>query len=107
MSGRLPPFERNSNTRKKKNPACLGGEQGSRKIDDLCQILNYLTASLVKSRFVEPRSALAARVPNPNSGCVIRKEMPRHRIDDGVVSECFEYVLGDFIGSEGIGLIGF
>ena len=36
-----------------KNPACLSGEQGSRKIDDLCQILNYLPASLVRfSSFV-------------------------------------------------------
>jgi hypothetical protein len=43
-----------------KKPACFSGEQGSRKVDDLCQILNYLLASLVRSSFAKLSRVLVA-----------------------------------------------
>ena len=55
-----PRFEKVVNRPETKNPAGLSGEQGSRNFDDLCQILNYLLASLVRLSFALPGRVLAA-----------------------------------------------
>jgi hypothetical protein len=62
-----------------KNPACFAGEQGSRKVDDLYQIFNYLLASLLESSFAELRRVLVAWAPKPPSGIPMRKDIPAQR----------------------------
>jgi hypothetical protein len=81
---------------KTKNPACLSGEQGSRK-SVICWIVNYLPASLVWSSFAE----LGCVTPNPNPGLPIRRNIPAQR-NHAVACECLEYVLNEFIGDEGV-----
>ena len=83
-----------------KNPACFSGEQGSRKIDDLCQILNYLLASLVRSSFAELGRVLVAWTPNPKPGFPMRRNIPAQR-NHAVACECIGYVLNEVIGNEG------
>ncbi|MEI9893933.1 MAG: hypothetical protein WDN28_08585 [Chthoniobacter sp.] len=62
-----------------KNPACLSGEQGSRKVDDLCEILNYLLASLVRSSLAKLGRGLVAWLPKPPSGFPMRTDIPAQR----------------------------
>ena len=83
-----------------KNPACLSGEQGSRKFDDLCQILNYLLASLVRSWFAELGRVLVARATKPPSGFPMRTDIPAQRNHE-VACECVGYVFNEVIGNEG------
>ena len=81
-------------------PCWLSGRQGSRKVDDLCQILNYLLASLVRSSFAELGRVLVAWTPNPNPGLPMSTDIPTQR-NHAVACECIGYVLSKFIGSEG------
>ena len=83
-----------------KNPACFSSEQGSRKLDDLCQILNYLLASLVRSSFAELGRVLVAWTPNPKPGFPMRRNIPAQR-NHAVACECIGYVLSEVIGNEG------
>jgi hypothetical protein len=75
---------------------------GFSKIDDLCQILNYLLASLVKSPLAKLEKlgrVLVALTPTP-PGLAIRRDIPAQR-NQAVACECMGYVLNDLIGSEG------
>ena len=83
-----------------KNPACLSGEQGSRKVDDLCQILNYLLASLVRSSLAELGRGLVAWTPNPKPGFPMRRNISAQR-NHAVACECIGYVLSEVIVNEG------
>ena len=83
-----------------KNPACFSGEQGSRKFDDLCQILNYLLASFLRSSFAELGRVLVAWTPNPNPGLPMRTDIPA-QLNHEVACECFGYVLNEVIVNEG------
>jgi hypothetical protein len=88
---------------KNEEPCLLCGRAGFSKIDDLCEILNYLPASLVLS-------SLAKR---PTLGCipVARAVMPYWHFpmssdasaqrNHAVACECIGYVLNEFIGIEG------
>ena len=80
-------------------PCWLSGRQGSRNFDDLCQILNYLLASLVRSSFAELGRVLVAWTPNPNPGLPMRTDIPAQRNHEGAC-ECFGYVLSEVIGNE-------
>jgi hypothetical protein len=81
-------------------PCWLSGRQGSRKIDDLDQILNYLLASLVRSSFAELGRVLVAWTPNPKSGFPMRRNIPAQR-NHAVACEWIGYVLSGVIGDEG------
>ena len=81
-------------------PCWLSGRQGSRNFDDLCKILNYLLASLVRSSFAELGRVLVAWTPNPNPGLPMRTDIPAQRNHE-VACECFGYVLSEVIGNEG------
>jgi len=94
------------------------GEQGSRKIDDLDEILNYLPASLVLSSLANSAELgcicfacwLACSVPmtKPPSGLPsrlpmrlpMRIDIPEHR-NHAVACGRIEYVLSEVIGIEG------
>ena len=90
------------------------GEQGSRKIDDLDEILNYLPASLVLSSLAKSAKLgwicfacwLACSVPmtKPPSGLPprlpMRIDIPEHR-NHAVACGRIEYVLSEVIGVEG------
>jgi len=80
----------------------LCGRAGFSKIDDLCEILNYLLASLVWSllaKLVELGRVLVAWTPNPVSGFPMRMDISEQR-NHAVACECIGYVLNEFIGSE-------
>jgi hypothetical protein len=81
-------------------PCWLSGRQGSRKIDDLCEILNYLLASLIMSSFAELGRVLVAWTPNPKPGFPMRRNIPAQR-NHAVACKCIEYVLSEVIGNEG------
>ena len=100
LSGALAAVENLVHHPETKNPACFSGEQGSRKLDDLCQILNYLLASLVRSSFAELGRVLVAWTPNPPSGFPMRRNIPAQR-NHAVACECIGYVLNEVIGNEG------
>ena len=87
-----PRFENVVNRPETKNPAGLSGEQGSRNFDDLCQILNYLLASLVRSSFAQ----LGCPKPMP----VTDHSIPVRR-NLVVAGECFDMVRYALIGDEG------
>ncbi|MGB8165896.1 MAG: hypothetical protein WCF18_00195 [Chthoniobacteraceae bacterium] len=98
LSGHQAAIEKLVHHPETKNPACFAGEQGSRKVDDLCEILNYLLASLVRSSFAELGRVLVAWTPNPNPGLPMRADIPAQRNHE-VVCECFGYVLNEVIGA--------
>ena len=81
-------------------PCWLLRRAGFSKIDDLCQIVNYLLASLVRSSFVL-RCAFAgwthASVANPNPGFPMRTDIPP-QCDHAGACEAIGYVGSDFIG---------
>jgi hypothetical protein len=90
---------------KTKNPACFAGEQGSRKIDDLCEILNYLLASLVRAssaKLADFGWVLPACTNNPKPGFPIfpiRRDISAQR-NHSVACEYMGYVLCEIIGDE-------
>jgi len=88
LSGDLAAIEKLVYHPKTKNPACFAGEQGSRKIDDLCEILNYLLASLVRSSFAKLGRVSVAWTPKPPSGFPMRTDIPAQR-NHGVACEWF------------------
>ena len=100
LSGDQAAIEKLVHHPETKNPACFSGEQGSRKIDDLCQILNYLLASLVRSSFAELGRVLVAWTPKPKPGFPMRRNIPAQR-NHAVACECIGYVLNEVIGNEG------
>jgi hypothetical protein len=73
---------------------------GFSKFDDLCQILNYLLASLVRSSFAECGRAQVAFTPKPNLALLMRTDIPAQR-NHGAACECIGYVLSEVIGAEG------
>jgi hypothetical protein len=106
LSGDLAAIEKLVYHPKTKNPACFAGEQGSRKIDDLCEILNYLPASLVLSSLANSAelgcvwAACSVPMTKPPSGFPTRIYIPEHR-NHAVACGCIEYVLSEVIGIEG------
>ena len=100
LSGDQAAIEKLVHHPETKNPACLSGRQGSRKLDDLCQILNYLLASLVRSSFAKLGRVLVAWTPNPKPGFPMRTDIPAQRNHE-VACECFGHVLNEVIGNEG------
>jgi hypothetical protein len=95
-SGRVEKLVHHPET---KNPACFAGEQGSRKVDDLCEILNYLPASFVGSSFAELGRVSVASRQYPKPDLPMRKDIPAQR-NHSVACECFGYVLDEVIGFE-------
>ena len=95
FGGGQAAFEKVVNRPETKNPAGLSGEQGSRNFDDLCEILNYLLASLVRSSFAQ----LGCPKPMPvtDHSIPIRRNLV-------VAGECFDMVRYALIGDEGIAL---
>jgi hypothetical protein len=103
--GRGPQFK-SGDCRKTKNPACFAGEQGSRKIDDLCEIVNYLLASLVgvsPAKLADFGWILLACASGPRPVFPTRKDISAQR-DHSVPCGNIGYVLCEFIGSECIAL---
>ena len=66
----------------------------------ICEILNYLLASLVRSSFAELGRVLVAWTPNPKPGFPMRRNIPAQR-NHAVACECIGYVLNEVIGDEG------
>jgi hypothetical protein len=88
---------------KTKNPAGFLGEQGSRKIDDLCEIVNYLPASLVRSSLA-PFGLLKLPAREINPGRPVRRVIPTPR-NQAVACECIGYDWVNVIGFEGVSLL--
>ena len=105
-----PPMESNESCLRRERgspeneePCWLLRRAGFSKIDDLCQIVNYLLASLVRSSFVLPCGFAAATVawmPNPKPGFPMSTDISAQRNHE-VACECFGYVLSEVIGNEG------
>jgi hypothetical protein len=88
---------------KKKNPAGLVGEQGSRKSGIWDQIVNYLLASLVRSSVARNgcvMTMLTTLPSKPKPGFRLRWDIPA-QLDRPVVCQFIGYVLSEFIGDEG------
>jgi hypothetical protein len=100
FAAHLAAVEKLVDCAKKENPACFSGRQGSRKLDDLCQILNYLLASLINSSPKELGRILVAWTPNPKPGFPMRTDIHAQRRHEAAC-ECLGYVVNEFIGDEG------
>ena len=76
--------------------------QASRVLENsmICEILNYLLASLVRSSCAELGRVLVAWTPNPKPGFPMRRNIPAQR-NHAVACECIGYVLNEVIGNEG------
>ena len=82
-------------------PCWLLRRAGFSKIDDLCEIVNYLLASLVRSSFAFSLAKIAkvgrvsvAWTPNPKPGFPMRRNIPAQR-NHAVACECIGYVWND------------
>jgi hypothetical protein len=90
----------------KEKPCWPFRRAGFSKIDDLCEILNYLPASFVLSSLAECAELgceLLAWTPKPPSDFPLSFPMRRDisaQCDHAVVCEGIGYVLSEFIGIE-------